>query len=68
MTASSSFTVDVKDNSYAYIFTTKKDPKFYVGGFEGGFELIDTLSINGTTYYKYKSENHSLGSILIEIK
>lgn len=68
-TSGTTLNIDVRDGMYAYVFLPNKpNAKFYIGGFEGGFELIDTLDIHGMTYYKFKSENPSLGSILIEIK
>jgi len=44
---------------------------FYVGGFEGGFESPETVSVtnaNGWTedYYVWRSTNHSLGSTTVQ--
>ena len=48
-------------------------PTFNVGGFDGGFELVDTLSFTNnygitTTYVIWKSDNPNLDSVTILIK
>ena len=48
-------------------------PTFNVGGFDGGFELVDTLSFTNnygitTTYDIWKSDNPNLGFLTILIK
>jgi len=48
-------------------------PTFWVGGFEGGFESPETVSVtnaNGWTedYYAWKSENSNLGATVVETK
>ena len=48
-------------------------PTFYVGGFEGGFDLLHTFLYTNSkgyseNYYVYKSINSSLGSTSVEVK
>jgi hypothetical protein len=48
-------------------------PTFWVGGFEGGFEAPETVSVtnaNGWTedYYAWRSSNSNLGSTVVETK
>lgn len=45
---------------------------FFVGGFEGGFSLVGTISVTnafGVTqnYNLYRSDNHSLGSTTVQV-
>jgi len=49
------------------------DVAFWVGGFEGGFESLETVSVtnaNGWTedYYAWRSTNSNLGETLVETK
>jgi len=45
---------------------------FFVGGFEGGFSLVGTISVTNSfgvtqNYYLYRSDNHSLGSTTVTV-
>ena len=58
---------------YLYIPTDWKTPKFYVGGFEGGFSKMDKTLVrsvgNGSiTYAIYKTEQKGLGETTVTIK
>lgn len=45
------------------------NPKFYVGGFEGGFTKVESITIlNNEVYTLYKSDNPNLGSITVNLK
>lgn len=45
------------------------DPKFYVGGFEGGFTKVESIpALNNETYTLYRSDNPNLGSITVNLK
>lgn len=45
------------------------NPKFYVGGFEGGFTKVESVSaLNNETYTLYRSDNPNLGSITVNLK
>lgn len=70
----SSFTVNASSNEYIYyvIPTSFGTPTFYVGGFEGGFHLdntVDFVNDYGITinYSIYKSDNHSLGNTTVTV-
>jgi len=45
------------------------NPKFYVGGFEGGFTKVESITaLNNEVYTLYKSDNPNLGSITVNLK
>lgn len=48
-------------------------PTFWVGGFEGGFEAAETVSVTNSNgwaedYYAWRSENANLGATIVETK
>jgi len=66
------FTVTAGENQYIYFAYPKRlgEVTFWVGGFEGGFESVDTDSVtnvNGWTedYYSYRSTNANLGETTV---
>ena len=68
------FTVNCSPGQYIFfaIPTRFGTPKFTVGGFEGGFNLISTIDFTNSSnytepYYLYKSENHSLGNTTVNV-
>ena len=68
VTGAPQFTVTAGSNEYIWFCYPKRlgTVTFWVGGFEGGFEAAQTVSltnINGWTedYYCWRSSNHSLG-------
>ena len=70
-----SFTVTAGEGEYIYYCLPKSmgTCSFKVGGFDGGFELADTLSYTnepGHTedYYIYRSSNAGLGATTVEVK
>ena len=71
----SSVTITAQDNQYIYFMLPKSmgQVQFYVGGFEGGFQVVDSnfqFTKNGTTnsYILYRSDNLGLGTTTINIK
>ena len=71
----SSVTITAQDNQYIYLMLPKSmgQVKFYVGGFEGGFQIVDPnfqFTKNGVTnsYILYKSDNPGLGTTTINTK
>ena len=70
-----SFTVNAGTGQYIYfaIPASFGTPTFFVGGFEGGFNLVKTFdftNVSGgkTSYNVYRSQNASLGSTTVEVK
>lgn len=70
-----SFTVSAGTGQYIYFATpaTFGTPAFFVGGFEGGFDLLSTFSYTNPSGYTesynvYKSTNAGLGSTTVEVK
>ena len=71
----SSVTITAQDNQYIYFMLPKSmgQVQFYVGGFEGGFQVVDSnfqFTKNGATnrYILYRSDNLGLGTTTINIK
>lgn len=71
----SSVTITAQDNQYIYFMLPKSmgQVQFYVGGFEGGFQVVDSnfqFTKNGVTnsYILYRSDNPGLGTTTINIK
>lgn len=71
----SSVTITAQDNQYIYLMLPKSmgQVQFYVGGFEGGFQIVDPnfqFTKNGVTnsYILYKSDNPGLGTTTINTK
>lgn len=69
------FTVTAGEGEYIYYAcpTRYGTPSFYVGGFEGGFELIysgDFTNPSGYTesYQLWRSANANLGTVKVEVK
>lgn len=69
------FSVNAGTGQYIYyaIPVVMGKPTFYVGGFEGGFDLLHTFLYTNSkgyseNYYVYKSTNSSLGSTSVEVK
>ena len=69
-----SFSVNANPGEYIYfaIPVSFGNPSFSVGGFSGGFTLVDTVSfINmygvAAMYNIYRSDNYSLGNIMVSI-
>lgn len=69
------FSVNAGSGQYIYyaIPVAMGKPTFYVGGFEGGFDLLHTFLYTNSkgyseNYYVYKSTNSSLGSTSVEVK
>lgn len=69
------FTVNAGSGQYIYfaIPSSFGTPVFFVGGFEGGFDLIKTFDYTNpsggkTSYNVYRSTNASLGSTEVEVK
>lgn len=65
-------TFSVTSNTGQYVYYAYPSrlgtSRFFVGGFEGGFSLVSTLSYTNPSgytedYYVYRSENSSLGNI-----
>ena len=62
-------TVDAKDYIYICIPVEFGKPAFFVNGFEGGFELLDSnYKYNSISYYIYRSDYAGLGNTTITIK
>lgn len=71
----SSVTITAQDNQYIYLMLPKSmgQVQFYVGGFEGGFQIVNPnfqFTKNGVTnsYILYKSDNPGLGTTTINTK
>ena len=71
----SSVTITAQNNQYIYLMLPKSmgQVQFYVGGFEGGFQIVDPnfqFTKNGVTnsYILYKSDNPGLGTTTINTK
>lgn len=69
------FSVNAGNGQYIYfaIPSSFGTPVFFVGGFEGGFDLIKTLDYTNPSggkamYNVYRSTNASLGSTEVEVK
>lgn len=55
-------------SDYAYIYIPNNpNVRFTVDGFVGGFSLINTISLHGTTYYLYRSTYPGLGNLHINL-
>ena len=74
-TVARTITVDAGEGQYIYYAYPARlgDVAFYVGGFEGGFELASTESLINTQGYSeiyriYRSVNANLGNTTVEIK
>ena len=70
-----SFSVTAGSGQYIYfaIPSSFGTPSFFVGGFEGGFDLFKTFSYTNSSGYAesytvYKSTNPNLGSTTVEVK
>lgn len=70
-----SFTVTAGSGQYIYfaIPSSFGTPSFFVGGFEGGFDLFKTFSYTNPSNYAesytvYKSTNPNLGTTTVEVK
>ena len=55
---------------YIYIFIPESfgEPRFFVGGFEGGFQKLQSINYKGIIYNTYRSDNSNLGQITVDIK
>lgn len=55
---------------YIYILmpTTYGEPRFFVGGFEGGFQKLNQVQYNNISYTIYRSDNSNLGQTIINIQ
>ena len=69
-----SFTANAGENQHIYycLPTRMGSCKFTVGGFTGGFTLVDTISFTNASgytedYYIYKSDNAGLGSTSVTV-
>lgn len=61
-------TVKVTANDGDYIYVITKNPsELAVNGIVGGFELMESIYIETTRYYIYKSTNPGLGETVIKI-
>lgn len=62
--------ININATNYVYIFipTEYNKSKFYVGGIEGGFQKLDTISYNNISYDIWRSDNVNLGELTINIK
>lgn len=65
-TANKTITIDAGTSNYIYI-KINKESDFTVNGFTGGFKLLNTQTLLGTTYYTYQSVNSGLGNTTITI-
>lgn len=70
-----SFTVTAAAGQYVYFACPASfgTPAFFVGGFEGGFNLLHTFSYTNVNNYSesynvYKTTNVNLGTITVEVK
>jgi len=73
-TPTPSFSVDAGSGQYIYycLPTRMGECSFTVGGFTGGFTLVDTISFTNASgyaenYYIYKSDNANLGSTSVSV-
>lgn len=69
------FTANAGANQYIYYAYPARfgSATFFVGGFEGGFDLLATVDFTNASgytesYYVYRSSNHSLGSTEVTVK
>lgn len=62
--------ININALNYIYIFIPTKynKSKFYVGGFEGGFQKLKTTLYNNIQYDIWRSDNANLGKLTINIK
>lgn len=72
---SRSITVNAGENEFIYYCIPSRlgIPTFFVGGFEGGFSKVNTISFTNSSNYSenydiYKSSNSNLGNTTITIK
>lgn len=68
------FTANANDGEYIYYCYPMSwgVGTFSVGGFTGGFELVNNISFTNSqghtsTYYVYRSTNHSLGNTVVTV-
>lgn len=68
------FTVNASQDEYIYYALPIRlgQPKFMVGGFEGGFTVINVMSITNESnytesYYIYRSDNPNLGTTTVVV-
>ena len=72
-TKEKTFTVNAADNEYIYfaIPVSYGEAIAYVGGFEGGFEIPQQITVtneyNSTDYYLYRSTNPKLGNTTVVV-
>lgn len=73
-TRGKSFTVNANEGEYIYYCYPMSwgVGTFSVGGFTGGFELVNNISFTNSqghtsTYYVYRSTNHSLGNTAVTV-
>lgn len=73
--AETDMTITASTNQYIYVYTPSSwgTPKFYVGGFEGGFSKVDktlkrTVGSGSIEYVIYKTEQKGLGNTTVTIK
>ncbi len=69
------YTITAATNEYIYfaIPANLGTPTFYVGGFAGGIDLIETINVTNSygdvlSYSIYQSDNVSLGTITVQIQ
>lgn len=74
-TKARSITVSAGENEFIYYCIPSRlgVPTFFVGGFEGGFDKVSTISFTNSSNYSenydiYKSSNSNLGNTTITIK
>lgn len=70
-----SFTVTAADGNYIYyaIPASWGDPRFFIGGFEGGLDLLKTFDLTNAagavvSYNVYRSNNPDLGETTVDAK
>lgn len=66
-TTSKSFNFNIGENEYAYLILPIENATLAVNGFVGGFNLINEQDLHGQKYYTYKSANHSLGKLIVNL-
>lgn len=66
---SRTITVNALDGQYIWyaVPATLGTCSFKVGGFLGGFALVDTITHNSESYYIYRSSNFGLGNQTVEV-
>ncbi len=62
-----SFNFITNDGEYLYLILPVENAILAVNGFVGGFEQIDEQDLHGIKYYTYKSVNHSLGELIVNL-